>query len=117
MKKITLLGLLAIVAVAPQASAVNVLVNGDFTAGEANWTRWRAPWGSSENWAVTGSGPTPPEGNLYGSGGNGNFGWYQVVPVVPGTMASLSAVMWKGDIGVSGWAEIMLFSSTGPSAD
>ena len=109
MKKITLLGLLAIVAVAPQASAVNVLVNGDFTAGEANWTRWRAPWGSSENWAVTGSGPTPPEGNLYGSGGNASFGWYQIVPVAPGS-ASLSAV-WSGSIGGAGWAEMLLFSS------
>ena len=116
MKKITLLGLLAIVAVAPQVSAVNGLVNGDFAAGETGWTRWRAPWGSTENWAVTSTGPTSPEGNLYGAGGNAQFGWYQVVPVPPGTMASLSAG-WAGSIGGAGWADVMLFSSPNPADD
>jgi hypothetical protein len=118
MKKITLLGLLAVVAVTLQASAANVLLNGDWATGtEANWTRWRAPWGATESWAVTLNGPTAPEGTLSGGGGNGSFGWYQVVAVPAGTTATVSAD-WSGNIGSSGdWAEVMLFSSAYANED
>ncbi|MBP8304973.1 MAG: hypothetical protein KBE04_12695 [Phycisphaerae bacterium] len=117
MKRITLLGLLAVVAVASQAFAGNVLVNGDWGTGdETGWTRWRAPWGATETWAVTAAGPTPFEGTLSGTGGNGSFGWYQVVPVTAGTWVTLSGD-WAGNIGGAGWAEFMLCTSANPAED
>jgi len=112
MKGIGLLGLMVVVAVAAQASAD--LINGDWSTGdETGWTRWRALWGATESWAVTSSGPTPPAGTLSGSGGNGSFGWYQVVAVPAGTPATLSAD-WAGDIGGAGWAELLLMTSATP---
>ena len=51
MKRIIFLGLLAVVAVAAQANAG--LTNGDWSTGdETGWTRWRAPWGSTEQWSA-----------------------------------------------------------------
>ncbi|MDM8004529.1 MAG: hypothetical protein QUV05_00015 [Phycisphaerae bacterium] len=100
MKKVIVI---VILAVATPAFA-NMVVNGDFSNGENGWTRWRATWGTTENWdASTGV------GNLYGGGGNGSFGWFQVVPTWVSEFVKVDA-MWTGDIGGSGWAEVMLFS-------
>jgi hypothetical protein len=116
MKRLTLLALLIVAAVASQASA-NLLLNGDWADGENNWTQWRAPWGATENWLVdTSNGLPSPAGELYGGGSNGSFGWYQVVPVQAGTIVTVSAD-WRGDIGGSGWAEILLMTSTAPLTD
>jgi hypothetical protein len=107
--------LLALLAIVPAASA-SVLVNGDFSAGVTGWTQWRAPWGSTENWGVTTSGPTQPEGTLSGGGGQGSFGWYQVVAIPAGTLVSVTAD-WKGNIGGAGWAEIDLYSDSNAGAN
>ena len=102
---------------APVAPAgANLLANGDFSAGEAGWTRWAAPWGAS-NYAVTNLGLTPPEGTLsLNQGQNGSFGWFQVVPVPAGQHVVLDA-KWKGDIGGAGWAEVMLWTTADPTED
>lgn len=113
MKKLMVIAMLAL---ATPAFA-NVLVNGDWSTGdETGWTRWRAPWGSTEGWAVTSGGPTAPEGTLFGSGGNGSYGWYQVVAVPASEMVTVTAD-WKGDIGGAGWAEVMLYTSADPNAN
>ncbi len=117
MKRSALLVLLAVLSVAAQASAN--LVNGDWSTGdETGWTRWRAVWGVNENWTVTSgaTNPLPPEGTLYGVGGQGSFGWFQAVAVPAGTPATLSAD-WTGNIGVAGWAEILLMTSANPAED
>jgi len=117
MKKIALIGMLAVMAFAVSVNAQNLLVNGDFGTGdETGWTRWRAPWGSTEVWSVTSNGPTPPEGTLSGGGGQGSFGWYQVVEVPASEMVAVEAD-WAGDIGSAGWAEIMLYTSDSATAD
>jgi hypothetical protein len=109
MKKLALVGL--VLAMAAPAFAQNMLVNGDFSSGdETGWARWRAPWGSTENWSVADTdGMNGPEGELYGAGGNGSFGWYQIVPTFISETVRLDAI-WRGDIGGAGWAELMLFS-------
>jgi len=90
------------------AGAQTIVVNGNFNAGEAAWNRWRAPWGSGEQWNIVNAGPTPPAGELRG-GGNGSFGWYQIVPAPHNEWVRVDAD-WAGDIGGTGWAEVTLFS-------
>ena len=102
MKKLALLGL--VLAVAAPAFAQNMVINGDFSAGESNWTRWRAPWGSTEQWDAS-----MGVGRLSGGGGNGSFGWFQVIPTWESEVVRLDGE-WRGDIGGTGWAEFMLFS-------
>ncbi|MBI4581960.1 MAG: hypothetical protein HY718_19840 [Planctomycetes bacterium] len=94
------------------------LVNGDFsTSDETGWNRWRAPWGATENWSVADTdGANGPEGELYGAGGNGSFGWYQGVAMPVGMVATVSAD-WRGDIGGAGWAELMLWSQPAPGGE
>ncbi|MBN2269354.1 MAG: PEP-CTERM sorting domain-containing protein, partial [Sedimentisphaerales bacterium] len=95
----------------------NLLQNGDWASGEDNWTRWRASWGTAENWFVDASNGQPaPAGELYGGGGGASFGWYQVIAVPAGTAVNMSAD-WSGDIGSAGWAEIMLMTSADPLTD
>ncbi|MGQ9808988.1 MAG: PEP-CTERM sorting domain-containing protein [Armatimonadota bacterium] len=102
--------LLAAAMVVVGSSAFAGIVNGDFSAGEASWTRWAAPWSGGNNWAITSSGPTPPEATAsLNAGGQGSFGWYQTFDCPAGYYASVNA-LWKGDIDGAGWAEIMLFS-------
>jgi hypothetical protein len=108
MKKLA--GLLLVLAVVAPASAVNLLVNGDFSAGETGWTRWAAPWGAS-NYAV---GPTDLQ--YLNQGQQGSFGLYQVVPVPASEMVEVSAD-WAGDINGAGWAEVMLYTSADPNAN
>jgi len=94
----------------------NLIVNGDFGAGEANWTHWAAPWGGS-NYAITNAGPNLPEGTLsLAANQTGSFGWFQIVPVPVGLPVSVSAT-WKGAIGGAGWAEIMLWTTNNPLED
>ncbi len=108
---------LLLLAVAAPAVAANVVVNGDFNAGEQGWTRWRAPWGAGEQWSITNTGPTPPEGTLSGvSGQNSSFGWFQRIPAIPSEYYHIDAI-WAGDIGGSGWAELMFFSGTSGMSD
>jgi hypothetical protein len=102
--------ILSVVLLIVGSSAFAGLVNGDFSAGEAGWTRWAAPWSVGINWAITGIGPTPPEARAsMNPGGQGSFGWYQVYECPAGWVSTVNG-MWSGDIGGAGWAEIMLFS-------
>ena len=110
MKTSLCVGLL--LAVTAAASGANLLTNGDFATGdETGWTRWRAGWGATENWAVAGG-----IGQLYGAGGDGSFGWFQAVPMPVGDIATVDAT-WTGSIGGAGWAEVMLYTSANPAAD
>jgi len=98
--------------VAP-AGAANVLANGDWsTSDETGWTRW-VGGAQGCSWAVTSTGPTPPEGTLsLNQELAGSFGWVQVVGGVPvGAVCTLTAD-WKGDVGSQGWVEVLLFSVT-----
>ena len=92
--------------------AAEALINGDWSTGdETGWMdgRWSAPWGDA-NWLVTGTGLTPPEGNLHlGTDEQGSFGWYQRVTAPHGAVKRVWAD-WCGSIGGAGWAEVMLFS-------
>lgn len=109
--------LLVVVLLAVTAPVFADLVNGNWsTCDETGWTRWRAPWGSSEQWAVTTSGPTCPEGTLSGGGGNGSFGWYQVIECPVGATCTVYAD-WAGNIGGSGWAEVMFWTTSNPNED
>ena len=120
MRKLVLVSLLTLLMSASSASAVNLLVNGDWGTGdETGWTRWRAPWGSGENWNVTAAGPTPPEGTLHlnAAAGTSSFGWYQVVPVPASEPVTIDGD-WTGDVSPTAWAEVMLFSvAPGTSAN
>ena len=100
------LAVLAVLATSPAASAVNLLTNGDWSAGETGWER-AYPSGPDVtlDYDVTWSGPTPPEGTLYTT--QGSVGWIQPVEVSVGEVCTLAAD-WAGDD--IGWAEIMLFS-------
>ena len=109
--------LLIVVLLAVTAPVFADLVNGNWsTSDETGWTRWRAPWGSSEQWAVTINGPTCPEGTLSGGGGNGSFGWFQVIECPVGATCTVSAD-WAGNIGGSGWAEVMFWTTSNPNED
>ena len=110
-KLLVFLGIVLALGLVSSARA-NLVVNGDWSTGdETGWTRWRAPWGSGEQWNVTSNGPTPPEGTASLSNGIGSWGWFQRIPVsVPGPY-TVSAD-WAGDIDGLGWAEVMLFSCT-----
>lgn len=90
-------------------TGVAQIVNGDWGTGdETGWTRFRAPWGSSESWTVTAAGPTPPEGTLsISTMSGGDFGWYQVVDV--SGVCTLDC-LWQGNIDGSSWCEVMFFS-------
>ena len=92
------------------------LSNGDWSAGETDWTQWRAPWGGGENWLVTSNGPTPLEGTLYLPAGNASFGWYQKTTCPVGWICTVNAD-WAGDISGAGWAEVMLWSTPDPLED
>ncbi len=106
MKKLFLL--VAILAATSTVAQAGIL-NGAFGLGdESFWTQWRAPWGSTESWAVTNTGPTGPEGTLSLTG-SGSFGWYQVYECPMGWSATLNG-QWTGNLGGAGWAELMLFS-------
>ena len=108
MRRIALLGALALMVSATTVFALPV-VNGDFDdpVSENGWTRWRAPWGTNEVWSDP---PGPSAGRLELSG-NGSFGWYQRMEVIPSEIYTLVGE-WQGDIGSAGWAEIMVFTST-----
>ena len=93
----------------PMVVAAPVL-NGDFEAGEAGWTRWAAPWSTGVEWGATGG-----TGNLTVTA-SGNFGWFQRVAVVPGEGYTLVG-QWAGDVSSSGWAEIVLFDCTEGMSD
>jgi hypothetical protein len=114
--RLALATLMAMVGVSLVVVAAS-FVNGDFSTGdETGWMHWLAPWGLG-NWSITSSGPTPPEGTLFlGSGQTGNFGWFQRVPAVVSETYTLSG-LWAGDIGDSGWAEVMFFSGTAGLSD
>jgi hypothetical protein len=94
------------------AAHAGLVANGDWATGdETGWTRWRAPWGAGETWAVTNNGPTPPEGTASLNGTTSSFGWFQRIPVEACRMYVVSAD-WAGNIGGAGWAEVMFFSCT-----
>ena len=110
MRKMAMIGLVAMLFTASASAAI---VNGDWNAGEAGWTRWAAPWGAG-NWAVTANGPTPPEGTAFLNGGQqGSFGWIQIVACPESWICTVNAD-WAGDIDGAGWAEVMLWSTANP---
>ena len=133
MRKIAILCSLALLMFATTAIAESI-VNGDFGTGdETGWTRWRAPWGSGEQWSVGPCvGPCNPTGcdppceepmgvlalasNDPGPAGTSSFGWYQRIPVIPSEIWYLSGC-WCGDVSPNGWAEVMLFTSTEGMSD
>jgi uncharacterized protein (DUF362 family) len=91
----------------------NLLANGDFEQGAANWTTWQAPdWGDGETWnfANTEAGHL---GNqcLHLSSGKASFGVYQEVAVEPGKTYKIDAY-WKGrQLGPNGdhnWYEVLI---------
>ena len=108
MRKLALLSALALMVSASTVFALP-LVNGDFDdpVSENGWTRWRAPWGTNEVW----SDPAGPSSGDLGLSGNGSFGWWQRVPVIPSEIYTLQGE-WAGDVGGAGWAEVMVFTST-----
>jgi hypothetical protein len=99
----------------PVAQA-NLLTNGDFDdpVSENGWTRWRAPWGSGENW----SDPAGPSSGdlLFTNAGQGSFGWFQRVAAIPSQIYTITGD-WAGNIGGAGWAEVMIFSCTEGQSD
>jgi len=107
MKKMLII--VALLAVASPAFAVNLVVNGDWGTGdETGWTRWTAGR-PTEAWAVTSNGPTPPEGTLSATGkaNDPSFGWYQVIEVPASEEVTLSGD-WTATN--ASWVEYMLFS-------
>ena len=109
----TLAGLLLVLAVVAPASAANLIVNGDWNAGETGWTRWNSPWaGGTYSWNVDGAaaGNPAPAGHLQINGGQASFGWVQGIEVVPGTSYTLTAD-WTGS-NVQ-WCEVLFFNDDG----
>jgi hypothetical protein len=111
MRKMAIVGSLALLVIAAQASAVNLVVNGNWSTGDATgWTQWSANRGNPV-WSVdaTTGATAPPSGKLNAPGNNGNpsFGWYQIVAVPIGETATLDG-MWKLDH--VGWCEYDLFT-------
>lgn len=114
MRKMAIIGALAVVAafVAP-ANAV-LVVNGDWSTGdETGWTQWASPWGGNHAWSVdAGDGNPAPAGKLTindGAGGK-SFGWYQAIPAVVGQNYTITGD-WSGS--QIGWIELMFFSDDG----
>jgi len=101
MRQKAFFGVLVVAAlvVAP-ASGQNLVTNGDFSAGGANWNVWQASWGNTVSMDYTGgiaSHDVPSD--------NGSTGIYQVVHVGTGVSVSLDA-LWEGNAN-SGWAEVL----------
>jgi hypothetical protein len=96
----------ALLAIVSTASASNMLVNGDFSAGETGWTRWNSGWGGPFSWDASAG-----VGNLQTSGGS--FGWWQAITTVPGESYTITAD-WRG-AGSSNWSEILFFNDDGRS--
>ena len=92
------------------AAAQNLLTNGDFEAGPAGWTTWRATWGTGEVYDFNSTQP-----GLSGSKclqisttATASFGVYQEVSVTPGRVYRIDG-RWKGTrFGPSQWYEILL---------
>ncbi len=95
---------IALMAISAPAFA-NLVVNGDFSAGETGWTRWSAPWGSGYVWDTSGG-----VGRL--QTGNGSFGWVQAISVTPGTQYTITA-SWKANNQGGTWNEILFFNDDG----
>jgi len=101
-----LVGATLVAVVLASSASANLLANGDWSTGdETGWTRIPSSWGINMSWSVTWNGPTPPEGTLAADGGS--YGWYQTVPVDPGTPCTVTAD-WAGH--TISWAEVMLWS-------
>ena len=105
MRKVCAVGAMVVVALLiPQASAANLLVNGDFSSGETGWTQWSAPWGGGYVWnASSGAGVLQTT--------NGSFGWYQAITTVPGQQYTITAT-FQGE-GALNWVECLFFNDDG----
>ncbi len=114
-KLLVFLGIVLVLGLVSGARA-NLVVNGDWSSGETGWTRWRAPWGSGEQWNVTSNGLIPPEGTASFGDGVGSWGWFQRIPVSGPGPYEVSAD-WAGDINGNAWAEVMFFSCTEGQTD
>ena len=108
----------------------NVVVNGGFEAGSANWTEWNSP----QNWVTETFGhdyvsgctvwipaPYPVSGAnshcQHVGANNVHGGLYQVVNVIPGTTYNISG-LWSGGIGglnqgsstTASWFEVTVYN-------
>jgi hypothetical protein len=111
MKKVMLIGMLA-VAIASSASGANLLVNPGFETGdETGWTKWGAPWGPSPT-AVVSPGYLSNYASEHGTGGS--HGLFQAVAVPVGTVVTVDA-MWKGSS--INWTEVMLWTQAAPGGE
>lgn len=89
------------------------IVNGDFSNAAQGWTQWQAPWTSGGTAYNTDAG----KGELSFSVDHaGQFGWFQRVAVEPSNVYTLVGD-WEGDVGVSGWAGILMFGCTEAMTD
>jgi hypothetical protein len=89
------------------AAQANLVQNGDFNAGLANWTYWNAPWGTVNVDDAGCPNPGNPEPSAHHSTGGGSGGLYQLVPVPTGVPLTLDAD-WTGDVSCPGWAEVIM---------
>ena len=88
MRSITVL----IALVLATAVSANLVVNGDFAAGETGWSRFGAPWGNAANYSTAGG-----VGQLWLNTGEFNsYGWYQRVSVGAGQAVSMD-LQWEGE--------------------
>lgn len=128
---------LFLLALAQSAQAQNLVANGDFEAGLADWTTWSAPpstfwddvWIHSNDcdiWVPTNGCPFAgaiSHAQKKGSGsGNAHGGLTQVLSVTPGQTYAVSGV-WSGGVAgnVAGnngtWWEIVIYDGTPTDAE
>ena len=104
MRKLAI-GLMVVLMCAASANALPLLQNGDFSAGEASWSRYTSSWGGPFNFdASTGVGHEWLDA--------GSQAWYQTFASIPGETYTISGTWWGSNVG---WGEVMMFNDSGAS--
>ena len=98
MRKIVLLGAVALMVTAATASAGNLLPGAGIP--------WAAPWGNPANVVDHGDGTMTMD-----VAGNGSAGLFWRLPAWPSEIVSVTG-QWMGDVGGGGWTEVLIFTST-----